>query len=176
MGSLWETIAFIVHAFGAKDQQQIGYATAWTLLFLLAPLWINAFVYMTFARMVLYWHPEGKVAGLKAAIIARCFVLADITSFIIQGVGGVMASPNSGPDVIRIGLNIYMAGMALQQGFILFFVCLMIAFQQRCNRAHAADPAHDGGKRSWRPLLFAQYAVLVCITVSLDPLSLSLSR
>ncbi len=165
MGALWETIAFVVHSLGTKDQQQIAYATVWTVLFLLAPLWINAFAYMTFARMVLYWHPEGKVAGLKAKSIAMWFVLADIISFIIQGVGGVMASPSSSPEIVKVGLNIYLSGMGLQQFFILLFVSLMIAFQRRCSQLSSATLSYDG-KRSWRPLLYSQYGVLVCITVS----------
>lgn len=164
MGALWETIAFVVHSLGSKDQQQIAYATVWNVLFLLAPLWINAFAYMTFARMVLYWHPEGKVAGLKASAIAKWFVLADIISFIVQGAGGIMASPTSSAEIIRVGLNIYLSGMALQQFFILLFVSLMFAFQRRCNQLSSASSGHDG-KRSWKPLLFSQYGVLACITV-----------
>lgn len=160
MGGLWETISFAIHAVGSKDQQQIAYATAWQILFLLAPLWINAFVYMTFARMVLYWHPEGKVAGFRAAVIARWFVIADVVSFIVQAVGGIMASPSASASIIRTGLNIYLGGMALQQFFIVVFLGLMIAFQRQCSRHQvlAARPA-------WRPLLFGLYGVLVCITV-----------
>lgn len=162
MGSLWETLAFALHSVGARDQQNIGYATAWQLLFLLAPLWINASVYMTFARMVLYWHPEGRIAGLKASVIARWFVLADVLSFIVQGVGGVMATPSASADVIRIGLNIYLGGLGLQEFFVLLFFGLMVLFQRQCSRRTALD-----GKPSWKPLLFGLYAVLVFITVSL---------
>jgi hypothetical protein len=162
MGSLWETLAFTLHSVGARDQQNIGYATAWQLLFLLAPLWINAFVYMTFARMVLYWHPEGKIAGLKASVIARWFVLADVLSFIVQGAGGLMATPSASADVIRIGLNIYLGGLGLQEFFVLLFFGLMVLFQRQCGRRTAFD-----GKPSWKPLLFALYAVLICITVRL---------
>jgi len=164
MGGLWETIAFILHSLGSRDQQQIAYSTAWNVLFLLAPLWINAFAYMTFARMVYYWHPEGRVAGLRAPVIARCFVWADVISFIVQAAGGIMANPGSSADVIRIGLNIYLSGVGVQQFFILVFVGLMYAFQRRCNQARGASFGHDG-KRSWRPLLFSQYGVLACISV-----------
>ncbi|KAK4150434.1 RTA1 like protein-domain-containing protein [Chaetomidium leptoderma] len=159
MAALWETLSFAIHSVGTKDQQQIAYATAWQILFLLAPLWINAFVYMTFARMVLYWHPEGKVAGLRATVIAKWFVLADVLSFIVQGAGGIMASPDAGATIIQIGLNIYLGGMGLQQLFIVLFLGLMVMFQRRCNRAEKLD-----GKPSWKPLLFALYGVLVCIT------------
>lgn len=163
MGAAWETLGFAVHSLGAKDQQQIGYATAWSILFLLAPLWINAFAYMTFARMVNFWHPEGKVVGIRARIISKCFVWADIVSFIVQAIGGIMASPGASASIIKTGLNIYMAGMGLQQFFITTFLCLMIAFQRAVRGGY---PIQDG-KRSWKPLLFALYGVLVCITVSL---------
>jgi hypothetical protein len=161
MGALWETLAFILHSLGAKDQQNLGYAMGWQLLFLLAPLWINAFVYMTFARMVLYWHPEGKVAGLRAAVIAKWFVIADVLSFIVQGVGGLMASPDAGADVVRIGLNIYLAGLGVQEFFILVFLGFMVAFQRQCGQARSFD-----GKPNWKPLQYGLYVVLVCITVS----------
>ncbi|KAH6611789.1 RTA1 like protein-domain-containing protein [Chaetomium sp. MPI-SDFR-AT-0129] len=163
MGASWETIAFVLHSLGARDQQQIAYSTAWNVLFLLAPLWINAFAYMTFARMVLYWHPEGRVAGLRATVIAKCFVWADVLSFIVQAAGGIMANPGSSADVIRIGLNIYLSGVGVQQFFIVVFVGLMYAFQRRCNRARGTF-GYDG-KRNWKPLLFSQYGVLTCITV-----------
>lgn len=163
MGALWETIGFAIHAAGSRDQQQIAYATAWNVLFLLAPLWINAFAYMTFARMVHFYLPGGKVAGFRAGGIARWFVLADVVSFVVQAAGGIMASPSSSQEIVRVGLDIYLGGMGLQQGCILVFVGLMWAFQRRCGR----EGVMGDGKRSWKPLLFALYGVLVCITVSL---------
>ncbi|KAH6843496.1 RTA1 like protein-domain-containing protein [Chaetomium sp. MPI-CAGE-AT-0009] len=160
MGALWESLAFTLHSIGSRDQQNIGYATSWQLLFLLAPLWINAFVYMTFARMVLYWHPQGKIAGLGATIIAKWFVIADVLSFIVQGAGGIMATPSAGANVIRIGLNIYLGGLGLQELFVLLFFGLMVLSQRQCGRTKTFD-----GKPSWRPLLFGLYTVLGCITV-----------
>ncbi|SPQ23522.1 188dcaef-3bc2-413c-a467-a8a255d564fa [Thermothielavioides terrestris] len=143
MGALWETIAFVIHSLGTKDQQQIGYATTWNILFLLAPLWINAFAYMTFARMVLFWHPEGKVAGFRAAVIARWFVLADILSFVVQAVGGIMASPGASANIIQIGLNIFMGGMGLQLLFILVRIIFRMAEFARGITPDNPVPFHE---------------------------------
>ncbi|KAK3361763.1 RTA1 like protein-domain-containing protein [Lasiosphaeria ovina] len=172
MGSLWETLAFIIHTVGAKDQQQVGYSTAWNILFLLAPLWINAFAYMTFARVVNFWLPGGRVGGLRANTMARWFVLADVVSFLIQATGGIMASPSASPDIIKTGIDIYMVGMGIQQFFILVFVALMVMFHRRCNavgidgRAVTAQFSADGTQKpGWRPLMYALYGVLVAITV-----------
>jgi hypothetical protein len=83
MGAAWETTSFILHSLGAKNQQQLAYATAWQLLFLLAPLWINAFVYMTFSREAWYYlpGPEKRIRGIKVASIGKYFVWADIFTF-----------------------------------------------------------------------------------------------
>lgn len=180
MGALWETLAFIIHTLGTKDQQVIGYSIAWTLLFLLAPLWINAYAYMTFARMVQFWHPEQRVF-LRARTIARWFVLADVVSFIIQAAGGVMASPGGDPEQIKRGLDIYTGGTALQQFFIFIFIGLMVVFQRRCSQADMSagysvvtmEASSTPVKKSWKPLLYALYGALLFITVSVSsPLSM----
>lgn len=172
MGALWETLGFIIHSLGARDQQQIGYATAWNILFLLAPLWINAFVYMTFARMLHYWRPESKIIGIRPRGISKWFVFADIVSFIIQAIGGIMASPGASPSIIKTGLNLYLGGLGLQMFFIALFCCLMFHFQRAGSHSRGGYSSHDG-HRSWKPLLFALYGVLACITVSSPSRSLS---
>jgi hypothetical protein len=166
MGALWETVAFIVHALGTHDQQNIGYATAYQILFLLAPLWINAFVYMSFARMVHYFAPDGRVWRVKAASLAKYFVWADVGSFIIQGVGAMMTTPGADAQVLKTGINVYMAGIGVQEAFIVFFLVLMIVFhRQRLSQERQPTEGHVSRDRSWRPLLFAMYGVLVAITV-----------
>lgn len=105
MGATWETVSFALHALGSKDQQNIAYASSAQILFLLAPLWINAFVYMTFTRAAWYYHyPPGaqrRLLGIPITAITKIFVWADVLAFIVQGVGGSMASPGSGGDIIQ---------------------------------------------------------------------------
>ncbi|EOD51650.1 putative rta1 domain protein [Neofusicoccum parvum UCRNP2] len=163
MGATWETIAFILHALGAHDQQNVGYATAHQLLYLLAPLWINAYAYMTFARMVHFFLPEQRIWRVKGVSLAKYFVWADIVSFLVQAVGGLMASPGAGADTIRIGINVYMGGMGLQEAFILVFIGLMIKFHRRGIALDVCGMAPR--QYNWRPLLYALYGALVSITV-----------
>jgi RTA1 like protein len=167
MGAAWETIGFALHAVGAHNQQNIGYATAHNILFLLAPLWVNAFVYTTFSRVVYFFLPEQSVRGIKAAALAKYFVWADIVSFIIQGVGGIMASPGASPDIIKTGINVYMGGIGLQQSFILFFVFLMISFHRRAVQIEKSGTSMR--QRDWRQLQYTLYGVLTAITASLVP-------
>lgn len=166
MGVLWETISFTMHALGSRDQQQAAFAVAWQLLFLLAPLWINAFVYMTFARVVHFYLPDRKVWVIKSQSMSKYFVWADVAAFLVQAVGGVMASPGAEPNIIKTGLNLYLAGMGIQMFFIVCFVGLMIVFHRAALQMEANGNTFNENKRSWKFLMYALYVALVAILVS----------
>lgn len=172
MGALWETLAFITGALGAHDQQNIGYAIAHTLLFLLAPLWVNGFIYMTFARMVHFYLPDKKVWIFKATGMSKWFVWADILSFIIQAVGGVMTSPGGSSGTVQTGLHIYTGGVAMQELFILCFLGLMVVFHRKALKldecVQPEDLVDSKVPRRWTSLLYTLYAVLAFISVSLE--------
>jgi predicted membrane channel-forming protein YqfA (hemolysin III family) len=77
-----------------------------------------------------------------------------------------MASPGAGANIIKTGLNIYLAGTGLQQFFILIFLWLMIEFNRRMVSWGAAGAAFNSvGKKSWKPLHFTLYGVLTCISI-----------
>ncbi|KAL7791535.1 RTA1 like domain-containing protein [Trichoderma ceciliae] len=181
MGGAWETIAFAFHTLGAHNQQNVTFASVWQLLFLLAPLWINAFVYMTFARMVHVFMPDRKVFFIKASDLSKFFVLADVLSFVVQATGGVMVSPGTSASVQKIGLHVYEGGLGLQEAFILIFLALMIAFHIRItnldqerlllpeeinlNDDNADNYDDPENLKGCRRLLYALYAVLAFITM-----------
>ncbi|OTA07160.1 hypothetical protein A9Z42_0080090 [Trichoderma parareesei] len=176
MAATWETTAFVFHAIGAHNQQTEAYAIVWQILFLLAPLWLNAFVYMTFARMVHFYMPDRKVSFVKASHVSKLFVWADILSFIVQAAGGVMVTPSASASTQRLGMHIYEGGIGLQELFILCFLGLMIAFHVRVRKlgrpeedALGADVGeHLQEMKKTRGalwLLYALYAVLAFITM-----------
>lgn len=105
MGGTWETVSFAIHALGSREQQNQAYATVSQILFLLAPLWINAFVYMTFTRAAWYYHypPESKrhLFGIPITAMTKIFVWADAVAFLVQAAGGSMASPGADGDIIQ---------------------------------------------------------------------------
>jgi hypothetical protein len=184
MAATWETTAFVFHAIGAHNQQTEAYAIVWQILFLLAPLWINAFVYMTFARMVRFYMPNRKVAFVKASHVSKMFVWADIFSFIVQAAGGVMVTPSASASTQRLGMHIYEGGIGLQELFILCFLGLMIAFHVRVRKLNrsrpvlpeedtfdadvAEEPQEMKKTKGALWLLYALYAVLAFITVSVS--------
>ncbi|GKU04006.1 rta1 protein [Fusarium langsethiae] len=129
MGAAWETIAFAFKTLGSRDQQNITYLTVGQILFLLAPLWINAFVYMGVARMVYFSMPAQKLLGIKAARMTLLFVWLDVVLFLVQGSGGIMLSnTDADSDIIDIGMKVYMAGVALQLAVVLIFSGITVFF------------------------------------------------
>ncbi|KAF5022278.1 hypothetical protein F66182_5655 [Fusarium sp. NRRL 66182] len=121
MGAAWETIGFAFKTLGSRHQQNSTYLLLGQLFFLLAPLWINAVVYMAVARMVYFCMPNRTLLGIKAIRMTVLFIWLDIILFIVQGSGGTMLSSNHDRNIVRIGIKIYMAGVGLQLGVVVIF-------------------------------------------------------
>ena len=133
MGALWETGGYVARLLSIEHQLESGVFTAQLLLILLAPLWINAYIYMLLGRMIHFFMPKGedRVFKIRARAITRMFVLFDITAFIVQAIGGTMTGPGSSDSVQKTGLNVYTGGVGLQLAFLAVFVALTIGFQRK---------------------------------------------
>ncbi len=133
MGALWETGGYVARIISIENQHQSGVYTVQLLLILLAPLWINAYIYMLLGRMIHFFLPKGedRVFKVRARGITRMFVLFDITAFIVQATGGTMTGPGASDKVQKMGLNIYTGGVGLQLFFLIIFVALAIGFQRK---------------------------------------------
>ncbi|PNS20101.1 Isotrichodermin C-15 hydroxylase [Sphaceloma murrayae] len=164
MSVVWQTGSFASRAFGSKDQQNAGAATVSQILVLLAPLWINAFAYMVFARVVHFFAPARKVWLLSPNGLTVSFVALDIVAFVTQLVGGGMAGPDASAETRKKGIDIYMGGIGMQEGFLLAFLALVIRFHVDQTRAEKRGTL-PAAKGTWRPLLYALYFCVVCITV-----------
>ena len=163
--SLWEMGAYAFRALGSKNQQSSGIATVAQILVLVAPIWVNAFAYMVFARMVHFYSPTRKVWFLSPSILALVFVTLDIVSFVVQLIGGGMAGPGASADAQKKGLNIYMGGIGMQEGFIVLFLGLVVKFHRDQLRAERVGRLTADKIGSWRWLMGALYGCLLAITV-----------
>ncbi|KAK4118503.1 hypothetical protein N657DRAFT_371230 [Parathielavia appendiculata] len=168
MGALWEYACFLLRTLGAFDQQNVMFATVSTMLFLLAPLWINAFVYMVVARLVYFLLPPSsqRILGLSPRWLAKVFVAADVVSFFIQAAGGGMLADQDGGDTAETGQRVYMAGIGVQLLFVVLFVVVTALFTRRLERLMkvgllevSCDPALI------RHLVWSVFGVIVLIVV-----------
>ncbi|KAI9761959.1 MAG: hypothetical protein M4579_000742 [Chaenotheca gracillima] len=155
--AMWETVGFILRIFSILYPDGLGLYIPHQMLIILAPLWINAFVYMTVGRMMYFYMPEQKILGLRAERLTICFVFLDFVALAIQSGGG--SSLSQGDEKSRqIGIDVYMVGVGLQQLFVLMFFFVTYQFQ------HKACRMDTGRSTNWKPLLCAVYAVLNLIT------------
>jgi hypothetical protein len=165
MAALWETCAYAFRALGSKSQQSSGIATVAQILVLVAPIWVNAFAYMVFARVVHFYSPTRKVWFFSPSSLALIFVTLDIVSFAVQIVGGGMAGPGSSADAQKKGLNIYMGGIGLQEGFIVLFLGLVIKFHRDQLQAERVGRLAANKNGGWKWLIWALYGCLLAITI-----------
>jgi hypothetical protein len=126
---------------------------------------VNAFDYMLLARMIYFFIPTKSLCHIKPAVLAIIFVSLDITSFIIQLVGGGMAGPGQSPEAVMKGIHIYMGGIGLQEFFIVVFFGLAIKFHIEMLKLERTGVLQGKPKAKWRWMIFALYGSLIAITV-----------
>ncbi|MCJ1339763.1 hypothetical protein MMC09_005054 [Bachmanniomyces sp. S44760] len=161
MSALWQCLGYIFRSLSIWSQATMWSYTAQFILILLAPLWTNAFCYMILGRMIHLFLPGQSVLRFKPRKLALWFVLLDITAFLIQAAGASIASggPGTSQSSLNNGLHIYMAGIGMQQAFIVAFLALAIRFHYKVLRTPNSSPTN------WKALLYAVYTVLTLITI-----------
>ena len=120
---------------------------------------------MVFARMVHFYSPTRKVWFFSPSSLALIFVTLDVISFVIQLVGGGMAGPGASAESQKKGLNIYMGGIGMQEGFIVLFLGLVIKFHRDQLQAERVGRLTADKTAGWKWLICALYACLLTITI-----------
>jgi hypothetical protein len=105
MAGAWETAGFAVRSYSAKQFYGLGHFIPQQLLIILAPIWINAFVYMVLGRMIHLLVPEQKIFGISARRLTLIFVLLDIFAFLVQGSSSSLMSSDE-PSTVKIGIDV----------------------------------------------------------------------
>ncbi|CAF9916732.1 MAG: hypothetical protein HETSPECPRED_002994 [Heterodermia speciosa] len=161
MSALWQTGAYLFRVISIKNPTSDGPYMIYFILLLVAPLWINAYIYMVFGRMIFNFTSDARLAKIKAWRFGLYFVLLDIFAFLIQLYGAASASkPNLSDDKILRGIHIYMGGIGIQQFFVLVFTFLVAKFHLLLLRQSPS------ARKSRAVILLAVvYAVILAITV-----------
>lgn len=95
MGTTWEFVSFSLRAAGSRNQQSTALAMSAQILLLLAPMWINAFIYMVLGRMIYFFVPEKQIWGIKGIKLTKIFVWLDVICFLTQAAGKGLPSITS---------------------------------------------------------------------------------
>lgn len=76
-----------------------------------------------------------------------------------------MAGPGASPESQRKGLNLYMGGIGVQEGFIVLFLCLVVRFHHTQLRASRMGNLAAHQQAGWRSMTWALYTSLLAITI-----------
>ncbi|KAJ5222236.1 uncharacterized protein N7469_008476 [Penicillium citrinum] len=169
MGSGWEFIAMACRSMETRHQDSSRYYVWFTVFFLVAPIWINAFLYMTLGRMVQFFVPEQRLIKISAQRFGLIFVCLDIFAFIIQLIGvAILVQTGASNDTVLRGVHIYMGGIAIQETFIIGFIGLTIHLHRKL--LHLENTGQQLGKMAntsfnWRWLFYTMYIALTMITI-----------
>jgi hypothetical protein len=118
-----------------------------------------------FARIVNFFSPARKVWIFSPSTLALIFVTLDIVSFVVQLIGGGMAGPGASPESQRKGLDLYMGGIGMQEGFIVLFLGLVVKFHRDQLQAERSGRLALNKIAGWRWMTWALYMCMLAITV-----------
>ncbi|KAK2594937.1 Envelope glycoprotein [Conoideocrella luteorostrata] len=102
----------------------------------IAPIFYTASIYVTLSKTIVYLGPE--LSRFKPALFYWIFIPFDVVCLILQAAGGAMSTNSTGDN--KLGVNISMAGLALQvivlTAFVVCFADYMIRYV-RSGRARS---------------------------------------
>lgn len=118
-----------------------------------------------FARIVNFFSPARTVWIFSPSTLALIFVTLDIVSFVVQLIGGGMAGPGASPESQRKGLNLYMGGIGMQEGFIALFLGLVVKFHRDQRQAERSGRLALNKIAGWRWMIWALSTCMLAITI-----------
>lgn len=129
----------------------------------LAPIFVAAGNYLLIGRLVQRVLParHQRVFGVHGRLITRVFVGLDIISFFVQSSGSIVAIVVNwqGPRA-QTGLNVLVAGLALQVAGFCFFLAVFARFHWLAT-SHAAPHAPAGWKQVVAAVYISSFLILV---------------
>jgi hypothetical protein len=132
------------------------------VLILLAPALYAASIYMVLGRIMVLLGAE-SYAFIKRTLLTKIFVAADVVSFVVQAIGGVLLAAGDTSEEVNRGKGTIVGGLFLQIIFFSLFISVTGVFHRRIlarptRRAREVDVP-------WRRYLLVLYVVSALIMV-----------
>ncbi|KAJ4027495.1 hypothetical protein NW761_012577 [Fusarium oxysporum] len=163
IGSLFETTGFIGRAIGADQAPNytFGPYVMQTLLLLLGPTCYAASIYIILGRLIQLLKAE-KYSLIRPNWLTKIFLLGDIISIALQGIGGGKLVNADTPDDRTTGENIIIAGLTVQILFFGLFITVTGLFHFRfLNSKARTSSLETNGQRSLAVIYAASVLILI---------------
>ncbi|KDQ64594.1 hypothetical protein JAAARDRAFT_28237 [Jaapia argillacea MUCL 33604] len=148
-----------------KNPDSKGIYIAEYLLVVLSPCAFIAGDYILLGRLARYLKCD-KHLLIRPSRITLVFVCSDITTFLIQALGGSVEIATTSVTVSQTGSHIFLAGLAAQLASFFFFTCTYLLFFYRVHKYEPQAWTKDEGKKwyhDWRTLGYA--IIFSCIGI-----------
>jgi hypothetical protein len=121
---------------------------------IIGPAFNSAAVYLMLKHIVALFGSEWSL--LKPKLYTIIFIGADIVSLVLQAAGGGIAATTAigDDDMLNLGNNIMMAGIAFQVVTLTVFASLATAFCIRRVRAVKSYPLRGNALQAWQAVPF----------------------
>ncbi|KAK2669649.1 Fungal transcription factor [Fusarium oxysporum f. sp. vasinfectum] len=160
VGSIFETVGFIGRAIGAEQAPDytFGPYVLQTLLLLLGPTCYAASIYMILGRYIRQLKGE-QFSLIRPSWLTKIFLLGDVISIALQGIGGEKLVSADTPDDRTKGENIIIGGLIVQVLFFGLFIAVTGLFHFRFARQSTGQPF------IWQRLLVIIYVASALILI-----------
>ncbi|KAF4458680.1 rta1 domain-containing [Fusarium albosuccineum] len=135
IGILFEVVGHAARAYNANESpnwSDIPFIMQ-TLLLLLAPALFAASIYMILGRLIRMLDAE-HYSVIRTRWLTKLFVLGDVLSFAVQGIGGGIMAGADDKDAVDLGQNVVLVGLGIQILFFAGFVLVISIFHHRIWR------------------------------------------
>lgn len=150
-------VGYLARAISSQNKDQLLLFISQSSSLLLAPVLLNASVYMCFGRVIDILPNGTQYALIRTNWQTKIFVTCDVLSYLLESTGALLIATSQGDaDKIKIGDRLNLVG--LFAGFTSFgaFVSVMMLFWWRYHRNEnqfALDQREDCPWKGWRMLM-----------------------
>ncbi|EQL00290.1 sphingoid long-chain base transporter RSB1 [Ophiocordyceps sinensis CO18] len=130
-GCLCEVIGYAGRIMLFNNPFSFGGFMIQIILLAIAPVFYTAAIYVTLSKAIVFFAPD--LSRFKPNLFIWIFIPFDIVCLVLQAVGGALSTRSSGRD--QAGVNISMAGLALQVIILTAFVAAFADYMFRYWRA-----------------------------------------
>jgi len=127
------------------------------LFVVLSPCAFIAAEYVLLGRLALDLNAAEHLV-ISPRRVTPLFVASDITTFLIQAVGGSISISSNDLKTNKLGSNVFLVGLALQLASFAIFTCMYLRFLFLVRRHRPEVWTRDGSFRLW----YADWRTLAC--------------
>ncbi len=133
------------------------------IFILIAPTLFAACIYMVLTRLIRRLQAE-KLCFIPTKWLTKIFLLGDIVSFLVQFVGGLMATSTDAKMDPVLAKNIILLGLFIQVVIFGLYIITIVIFHLRMRKATGIGAA-NAMNFPWQPIIYLLYGVGLLIMV-----------